>query len=528
MRGVKTRRLGFGDWFCLAILLAVSTPSWGQTGPEAVCQDALSAESGAVSALSLDAREVDALRRFYRGRDNRCGWSETNVAALQTVLSRAADQGLDPARYRVDATRADRGAMPAAARDLIATGLALRYARDMVFGRIDLARIDSEIDVPHPGDELESQLEKALAQPDMGPWLASLTPSDPAYRRLIWAFHRYRDRSADDDPIAPGRALKAGDSDPRVVALKARLRRLGDLRDDTAGPQFDEPTKSALAAFQRRHGIADDGRLNRLTLAALNVPDGDRLRQIAVNLERWRYFGHVLAATRIEVNAAAATVRLIDRNRVVLAMRAVVGDRKHSSPMLVSAAVDAIVLNPSWYVPESIVKKEIEPKLETDPDYLGHNDMSWDDGHLRQSPGPRNSLGRIKFDFPSPFAVYLHDTPSRNLFARQNRALSHGCIRLEQPRELAAALLVDRPEWAPLRLKAAIDGGVTQKIVLPGGPQVALVYWTAFVDEDGTLEFRDDLYGRDARLQTALDRGNPPANAPPDGVSTIGGRARHG
>jgi murein L,D-transpeptidase YcbB/YkuD len=525
MRGVLPRLLGLGGWFCA--LLVVSAPSWGQAGAEASCTDALSAEPAAVSALALDPREVDALRLFYQGRDNRCGWSDGNLAALRSALSRADDQGLDPARYRPDAIDAVGGASPAAARDLIATALALRYGHDMVFGRVDLAKIAAEIDVPRPREDLAFELGKALAQPDIGPWLSSLIPSDPAYRRLIQAFHRYRDRSDETDPVAAGRVLKVGDSDARVVALKARLRRLGDLQDDTAGPIFDAPTKTALAAFQRRHGLAEDGRLNRETLAALNVPDRDRLRRIELNLERWRYFGHVLAATRIEVNTAAATARLIEHDRVVLAMRAIVGDRKHASPMLVSPAVESIILNPTWYVPESIVKKEIEPHLERDPDYLDHNDMHWADGRLLQSPGARNALGRIKFDFPSSFAVYLHDTPSHALFATQDRALSHGCIRLEQPRDLAAALLTGQPEWTPARFKTAIDGGTSLKIVVSDGPQVALVYWTAFVDEDGTVEFRDDLYGHDARLQAALDRANSPAGAP-DSVSITADRRRHG
>jgi murein L,D-transpeptidase YcbB/YkuD len=205
-----------------------------------------------------------------------------------------------------------------------------------------------------------------------------------------------------------------------------------------------------------------------------------------------------------------------------MAMRAVVGGPKHQSPMLVSSGIDAIVINPTWYVPESIVVKEIEPRLEREPDYLESNEMHWDGERLLQAPGAKNSLGRIKFDFPSPFAVYLHDTPAHSYFARAVRQLSHGCIRLEKPRELALKLLAGDDKWTEEHLKKAIDSGTTERIAVPAGPQVALVYWTAFVDEDGTLEFRNDVYGRDARLETALG-GTPVATR---GVVRLA--ARHG
>ena len=522
MAGVRSRRLSTSRCLILLVALLVSRPCWGQAAADASCHDVLAAEPQAVSALSLDERERDGVHQFYHDVADRCAWSAAKLASLRAVLSRAADQGLDVARYHPDAIGAADGARSAPARDLFASAMALRYAHDMVFGRADLAKIEPDIDVARPADDLVGQLERALALPDIDPWLAGLAPSDPGYRRLLQAFHRYRDRPFDEawQTMPAGPTLKLGDSGPRVAALKARLRALGDLRDGDDEPRFDAATKTALTAFQRRHGIADDGRLNRDTLAALNMPDQDRLRQMVLNLERRRYFGHVLAATRIEVNVAAATMQYIEDNRVVLAMRAVVGDRRHHSPMLVSAGLDAVVLNPTWYVPDSIVEKEIQPRLVDEPDYLERHDMHWDDGRLEQSPGAGNSLGHIKFDFPSPFAVYLHDTPSHGFFARQDRALSHGCIRLEHPQDLALKLLAGEPEWTEQRLQNAIKGSVTQKIAIAAGPQVALVYWTAFVDEDGTVEFRDDVYGRDARLEAALDA-TPPMTMAKDRVALL-------
>ena len=498
MRGIGSRRAAAACLLGLGIMAGGAAR--GETPP---CRDVLSALPAATGALDLDQHEIDTLKGFYVTRNERCAWSDADIAVLTDALAGAANEALDPARYRPDAIRA---AAPGAARDLAASAMALRYAHDQVYGRVDLARLETDIDMPRPADDLAPRLDRALGQNGLAAWLAGLAPSEPGYRRLVEAYRRLRDRPADIDPepIGPGPVLKPGASGPRVAALQARLRRLGDLRDGANGPEFDTATRDALAAFQRRNGLADDGRLTRETQAALDMTDSARLRQIALNLERWRYVGHVLSASRIEVNTAAATFTLLEDNKVAMAMRAVVGDPRHHSPMLVSAGIDAIVVNPTWYVPESIVAKEIEPRLEREPDYLESNEMHWDGERLLQAPGAKNSLGRIKFDFPSRFAVYLHDTPSHGYFARAMRQLSHGCIRLEKPRELALRLLADDGKWTEERLKKAIDSGATERIAVPAGPQVALLYWTAFVDDDGMLEFRNDVYGRDARLETAL------------------------
>ena len=331
MQRVGSRRRGLAGCLFLLVWALVPSQSWAEAAATAPCGDVLSVEPMAVATLSLDPREVDALRNFYRGRGDRCAWPAAKILSLRAVLSRAGDQGLDVARYRPDLLDPDRGTLSETARDLFASAMALRYARDMMFGRVDLHGIETDIDVRRPADDLTAQLDAALAQSDIAPWLAGLAPSAPAYRRLVEAYRRYRDRpdAADTAPIAAGGPLRLGATGPRVAALKARLRRLGDLRDGADDTRFDASAKAALAAFQRRHGIAPDGKLNHETLAALNLPDAERLRQLVLNLERWRYFGHVLAPTRIEVNIAAATVQFIENGRVEMAMRAVVGGRKH-------------------------------------------------------------------------------------------------------------------------------------------------------------------------------------------------------
>ncbi len=493
----------------LWLLLCVGAVLFCVPAAAAPCPNAMSAEAFGASLLDLTPREIDSLRQFYLDRGNECAWSEDQVTALGAVLADAPDQGLDRARYHWDAVAALDGVPEAettAARDFVATATALRYARDMVMGRIDLATVDADVDVPRPPDDLATGLASALARRTLAPWLANLIPADPAYGRLLLALHAYRERAdrGGQPPILAGKTLKPGALDPRVAALKDRLRALGDLRAESLGPNWDAPTRLALEAFQRRHGLAGDGRMGDATLTALNQSDQEQERQIIVNLERWHYLGHVLPPTRIEVNVAGETAQLFDDGHVVLAMRTIVGASRHPTPILFSPAVEGIVLNPPWVVPASIIKNEIEPKLARDPDYLARSDMQWVNGQLVQSPGPNNSLGRIKFDFSNPFSVYMHDTPARALFAKDDRARSHGCVRLEKPLDLAVELLKRNDHWPRQRLSDAIDNGTTTRIDFAGGPPVVFAYWTAFVDEDGTVEFRDDLYGRDARLNAAL------------------------
>ena len=244
--------------------------------------------------------------------------------------------------------------------------------------------------------------------------------------------------------------------------------------------------------------------MGRDTFLALNISDQERLNEILANLERWRHFGHVLPGTRIEVNLAGATARLIADHHDLLVVRAIVGDPEHPSPLLISDHVAAVVLNPPWVVPVSIIKKEILPHIERDPAYLEKNAMEWHGNSIVQSPGSRNALGHIKFDFRNPFSVYMHDTPSRNLFVRDDRARSHGCVRLEHPMDLALELLKDNKNWPRERIGTEDRRRATIRIELADGPPVVFAHWTAFVDDDGTVEFRSDIYGVDARIAATL------------------------
>ncbi len=276
----------------IALLLSLAGAPARAQSP---CTNPLIAENQAAASLMLEPRERDLLRLFYRDRGADCAWSDDQIAALQTALSHAGDQGLDAARYNIDALKTQ----AVAARDLFSTAMALRYAHDMAMGQIDLATLSNDVDVPRPAIDLVGQLAQALGERRLGPWLAGLAPADPQYARLLNALASYRDKigRAEWKAIPGGPTLKIGRPDPRIPLLKERLLAEGDLKDPNPVLDFDAATKKAVASFQQRHGISPDRRVGRATLAALNVSDHDRLEQILANLERWRYFGHVLPPT---------------------------------------------------------------------------------------------------------------------------------------------------------------------------------------------------------------------------------------
>jgi murein L,D-transpeptidase YcbB/YkuD len=279
------------------------------------------------------------------------------------------------------------------------------------------------------------------------------------------------------------------------------------------------------------------------TLRALNVPAADRIQQIVWNLERWRWVPRDLGPHYVTVNAADATLRIIAEGRTVLRSRVVVGDLRHPTPV-VQARLEAVILNPTWNVPLSIAVEEILPRLRENPRYLADNHIvilerrgsdpfgfavDWSavptdpfPFRLQQQPGPDNPLGRIKFDIPNRFDVYLHDTPVRSLFARPVRTASHGCIRVERADDLAVHVLAESPGgWTRQTLDEAIAAGDSPRITLARPLPVYILYWTAFVGQDGLVHFRDDVYGRDRRLAAML----APAGVAPRSVAVgdIGG-----
>jgi murein L,D-transpeptidase YcbB/YkuD len=352
---------------------------------------------------------------------------------------------------------------------------------------------------------------------------------------LVVALNAYRAiaQSGGWPYLPPGQVMERGKSDPRTPLLRDRLRRSGDLTEIAAVEMVDAGLAAAISRFQLRHGLVADGRVGPDTYAALNVTAAARANQIELNLRRWQDVP-ALGRSYIRVNAAAQTLEFVKDGAVALRMPVIVGDPRHPTPEF-TARVTGVLFNPPWNVPSSIVAREIVPRLRRDPGYLaregirivgregdpfGHA-IDWKrftvrDGlpRLRQDSGPKNALGLIKFDVPNPYDVYLHDTPGRALFARQVRAFSHGCIRLAQPGELALALLADAG-WTIAAIDEATGAGVTRRVPVAPPVPLHIAYFTAFVDADGNVAFRQDIYRRDvaAPLSGSMAAGQPKAEA---------------
>lgn len=458
--------------------------------------------------------------------------------AMLTVFSAAASHGLDPGDYAVD--RIEALWSSAAPRDLdeldqLLTAGLLRYADDIRFGRLRRATGDGFASFSSDSaDEAGRLVEELRASANPMAHLLEIAPQHRHYRMLRRELVRLRQiESAGGWPtLDQGPPLRPGDADVRVRSLQQRLQTEGDLAGDAPrSNRYDGRLVDAVRSFQRRHGLLADGVVGRATLAALAIKVGQRIRTVEMNLERWRQTNHELGARYVLVGIAGFTLQAIEHDRVRLEMPVIVGSRLTPTPVF-SSDIHHLELNPFWNVPLSIVRGELQPKLAFNPDWLRENHFrlfeSWQRDapeidpasvdwvaigsgiaryRIRQDPGPWNPLGRIKFVLPNSHDVYLHDTPHRDLFHLPDRALSHGCVRLARPMELAVFALGESKENESIApIADAIDAAGQRVIALPEKLPVHLVYRTAWVDIDGALRFNADVYGRDAELRAVLSR----------------------
>jgi murein L,D-transpeptidase YcbB/YkuD len=547
---IAPRRAGWARPCTLLVtLLLLWVSGWQAEATGSGAPTADSASSAALRAalelphgLRVDGQPVDtrALRQFYQLRGYAPAWGADaggveRASLLLQALAQADTHGLDPGDYHLEAIRARRtGSLDrnAVEQELLLTDAYLRYATQVRTGRVRPEQVDPDWGITPPSFDAVGALARALSDPQaFAAELASLPPPGDGYVRLVEALGRYRAIAAGTRwPVLPsGSLLRPGSSDVRLPALRDRLAAEGDLAGLASGVDYDDTLEQAVRRFQARHGIAVDGIVGPATLKALNVPVSERIRQIRLNLERWRWLPRDLGRRYIAVNAADATLEVVEDGQTVLASRVVVGDLRHPTPV-VRSRLDAVIFNPPWNVPSSIAAKEILPRLRRAPHYLADNDivilerresdpfgltMDWSGVpsnpfpfRLQQQPGPQNSLGRIKFDTPNRFDVYLHDTPARSLFARPLRTSSHGCVRVERARELAAYVLADQaPSGGTPMIDEAIVAGRTQRVPVARPLPVYFFYWTAFVEGGRVVHFREDVYGRDRRLAAALRGG---------------------
>ncbi len=357
--------------------------------------------------------------------------------------------------------------------------------------------------------DIAASLGEAVKEHRLAKFFAQLAPQNEQFDALKEALGRYQEIAAQGGwpQIPEGKEIDYRE-DPRLPALGERLLAEGYL---SASSQADpEALRVAVKTFQARNGLEADGRIGRGTLAALNVSADQRVDQIIANMERWRHMRRPLPHEYVLANVADQSVVVMRDGREDLRLRAVVGTRKHATPML-EAKLTGVTINPPWAIPTSIITNEIVPKLDERPDYLIENGMevvagSWDKPRtlrLRQRPGADNSLGFMKFQMQNPWNIYLHDTPSRALFAKTDRYFSHGCVRLDQPHELAMNLI---PALSKDEADQLIAAGETKTLKLEQPLPVYVLYWSVFADKDGNLQFRRDAYDRDSTTAAALRR----------------------
>jgi murein L,D-transpeptidase YcbB/YkuD len=510
--------------------------------------------AGAQQKITVGAERLDATRLlslFYRRRAYKPAWSdnETLLPAVDALVATALDaesDGLVPADYHlfhIESTltvirRQQESTTPLdpdwfADLDLLLTNAFLLYGSHLWAGRVDPTVEDGAWNIKRKTLDPANILQRALETNDVAAALSGLRPSHPAYTRLRRTLAWYRELAAAGGwPLVPsGPTMKKEVSSERISRLRARLRAENDLGPElsTGEELFDGAVEQAVRRFQQRHGLEVDGIVGPATLAALNTPVETRVRQIVLNLERWRWLPRELGPRAVVVNIAGFRLEVVENEETVLTMRIVAGRPMSRTPVF-STTITAVVLNPAWNIPPRIAVREIVPLIRKNPHYLAKHPTTVLQGwgartkvinprtipwselsgkpfpyRLREEPGPLNPLGRIKFDLPNPFTVYLHDTPAQELFTKAVRAFSHGCIRIEKPLDLAAYVLRGTPQWTPEALLAAIAAGGERIVQAPQPIPIYVGYWTAWVENNGVVHFPHDLYGRDRRLDAAFD-----------------------
>jgi murein L,D-transpeptidase YcbB/YkuD len=467
------------------------------------------------------------IEQFYSAHNYAPIWVGNGAATARATsaiayLGKADEVGLDPTDYPAPVFKADMTADALADAELRLTASALTFAREAQIGRIHFTRVSADMQFNLVAPEAADVLAKLAASDDAGKVLDGYNPPQPEFKALRAKLAELRktggtaDKPADDKPnlvrVPEGKLLRPGMKDARVTALRQRL----DVPGDKNNPLYDNAVADAVKTFQTANDLNVDGNVGNVTVRALNGEKRearhamDPIDAIVVNMERWRWLPRDLGNPHVVVNVPDYSLTLWNNGKVYWHSKIVAGKPGHATP-LISAEMKFITVNPTWNVPPSIIEKEYLPALQQDPnalDRIGLKVRQDPDGtlHVSQPPGARNALGRIRFNFPNKFLVYQHDTPDKYLFAKDKRAYSHGCMRVQNPFTYAEKLLsLTQPNehYTEARIESML-GDNEININFPKPIWVHLTYQTAFVDENGKLQLRDDVYGHDARMIAIL------------------------
>lgn len=510
--------------------------------PDPGVRDAISTrieQIGTAAGLEIHGEAISSvivIPALYQQRDYSPLWTNPDAIRqlLDAIRSIGAD-GLNSADYHLAALEqlqqqvsSKAPAAQLAEYDLLLTDSLVRLGYHLMIGKVDPVKLDQNWNMDKTVGDLDTVLAMADAVTNgtVDRLVDGLRPQAPIYAQMKTALARYQ-RIAEEGGwqlLPDGPAIKPEMSDPRIPALRERLAVSGEFTGaDRQSSDYDTTLEEAVRLFQRRHGLEDDGVIGKGTLQALNVPVEQRIDQLRVNLERARWILRDLPADYVLVDIAGFQVSLVRDSNVVWETRAQVGKPYRKTPVFRSE-ITYMDMNPTWTIPPTILRKDVLPAIKRDPEYLQKKNMrvldkqgntidpasiDWSRGFpymVRQDPGPGNALGRVKFMFPNKYAVYLHDTPSKSLFDRTERAFSSGCIRIDKPFEFAELLLDDPQQWGQEAIRKVIDSKQTRSVSLPQPITVLLLYWTVNFDADGHVIFKQDIYDRDAAVVSGLQQ----------------------
>jgi L,D-transpeptidase YcbB len=479
-----------------------------------------------------------AVRRFYERRGDRAVWSDADADQIAQAVRDIERDGLTPERYHLGAIDrltarggARRTAQDDADLDLLLTDAVAAMIDDVRFGRVRPVTLDPRWNVdPRAGaPPLETRLAKVAAAGSVRRAIEQERPDHFIYRGLLDALARLRAIAARGGwpSVPPGRAIRPGAIDRRIPAIRSRLIAGGDLSPDSAlgSTRYDPALRRAVERFQDLHRLNADGVIDASLIEAMNVTVDARIDQVRVNLERARWVLGGLSDDFLLVNLPAFKAYLVRGGRVSWESRTQIGDEATQTPTF-RADMRTIVFNPDWTVPPVMIAGEVIDSVRANPDWLASRNLAVFDRHdrpvdprsidwkdatpdafpyaIRQPPGVDNALGQVKFLFPNPWSIYLHDTPSRALFDAEERTFSHGCIRIEHPLELAAILLDGQDGWNRERIEETVKAGTTESVALEHRIPVLIVYWTVSVGASGEIHYMRDFYGLDPGVLAAL------------------------